>query len=52
MQQRTGLYISCPEEIAYRNMWISKEQLIALGKEYEKTEYGQYLLTIANDLRE
>ncbi|CAK7063462.1 glucose-1-phosphate thymidylyltransferase RfbA [Tissierella sp.] len=49
MQKRTGLYISCPEEIAYRNRWISKEELIALGKEYEKTEYGQYLLNIADE---
>lgn len=49
IQKRTGLYISCPEEIAYRNKWISKKQLITLGKEYEKTEYGQYLLNIANE---
>lgn len=48
MQNRTGLYISCPEEIAYRNKWISKEQLMLLGKEYEKTEYGQYILSLAN----
>jgi glucose-1-phosphate thymidylyltransferase len=47
MQKRTGLYVSCPEEIAYRNKWITKEELIALGKEYEKTEYGQYLLSLA-----
>ena len=46
MQKRTGLYISCPEEIAYRNKWITKEELIALGREYEKTEYGQYLLSL------
>lgn len=46
MQKRTGLYISCLEEIAYRNKWISKEELIELGKEYEKTDYGQYLLSI------
>ncbi|WP_443659371.1 glucose-1-phosphate thymidylyltransferase RfbA [Clostridium algidicarnis] len=49
MQERTGLYVSCPEEIAYRNGWISNEELIALGKEYEKTEYGQYLLSIAEE---
>lgn len=47
MQKRTGLYVSCPEEIAYRNKWITKEELIDLGKEYEKTEYGQYLLSLA-----
>lgn len=48
MQKRTGLYISCPEEIAYRNGWIKKDELMSLGKEYEKTEYGHYLLSIAN----
>ena len=50
MQKRTGLYISCPEEIAYRNRWINKKQLLALGREYEKTEYGEYLLNIAEEL--
>ena len=49
MQERASLYVSCPEEIAYRNGWISNEELIALGKEYEKTEYGQYLLSIAEE---
>ena len=39
IQKRTGLYVSCLEEIAYRNEWISKEELISLGKEYEKTDY-------------
>ena len=48
MQKRTGLYISCPEEIAYRNKWITKEELIDLGREYEKTEYGQYLLSLTS----
>ncbi len=50
MQVRTGLYISCPEEIAYRNKWISKEELITLGKKYEKTGYGKYLLSIAGEV--
>jgi glucose-1-phosphate thymidylyltransferase len=47
IQKRTGLYISCLEEIAYRNQWISQEKLIELGQEYEKTEYGKYILSIA-----
>lgn len=47
IQKRTGLYISCLEEIAFHNKWITKEQLIKLGKDYEKTEYGKYLLSIA-----
>ncbi|PWJ95860.1 glucose-1-phosphate thymidylyltransferase [Oceanotoga teriensis] len=51
IQKRTGLYISCLEEIAYRNKWVSKEQLIEIGKEYEKTEYGKYILDIAGDIK-
>lgn len=47
IQKRTGLYIACIEEISYKNNWIDKEQLIKLGKDYEKTEYGQYILSIA-----
>ena len=47
IQKRTGLYIACIEEIAYKNNWISKQQLIGLGKSYEKTEYGKYILSIA-----
>ena len=48
IQKRTGLYISCLEEIAYRNKWITKDQLMKLGQEYEKTEYGRYILSLAN----
>jgi glucose-1-phosphate thymidylyltransferase len=50
IQKRAGLYISCIEEIAYRNGWINKEQLIKLGKKYEKTDYGKYILRIAEEL--
>jgi glucose-1-phosphate thymidylyltransferase len=50
IQKRTGLYIACLEEIAYRNKWITKEELIKLGKEYEKTEYGQYILRFVGDM--
>lgn len=49
IQKRTGLYIACLEEIAFKNKWISKEELIALGKAYDKTEYGKYILSIAKD---
>ena len=50
IQKRTGLYIACLEEIAYKNNWISKDKLIALGKEYEKTDYGKYILSIVGDM--
>ena len=47
IQKRQGLYVSCIEEISYRNGWISKEQLLDLAKSY-KTEYGEYLKYIAD----
>lgn len=46
IQNRQGFYVSCIEEIAWRNGWISTEQLTALGKEM-KTAYGRYLERIA-----
>lgn len=47
VQNRQGLYIACLEEIAWRNGFISTNQLIDRGKALEQTEYGQYLLHIA-----
>ena len=47
IQNRTGLYIACIEEIAYANKWISKNQFVTLGKDFEHTEYGQYILSIS-----
>lgn len=49
-QKRQGLYISCIEEIAYRRGFINKEQLIELAQPLLKTEYGQYLIEVANGL--
>lgn len=49
IQERQGFYISCIEEIAWRRGFISTEQLYQLGKELEKTEYGQYLMSLAKD---
>lgn len=46
IQKRTGLYISCLEEIAFRNNWISKEDLEAIAHEYNNTDYGKYLLSL------
>ena len=48
IQKRQGLYISCIEEIAYRNAWINKEQLHTLASSI-KTEYGDYLRYIAGE---
>lgn len=49
IQKRTGLYISCIEEIAYRNQWISKEELLSLAQECDKTEYGKYILSLVSN---
>ncbi len=48
IQNRQGFYIACIEEIAWRNGWISSEQLYDLGKKLEKTEYGQYLMELVD----
>ena len=43
VEERQGLKVSCPEEIAYRKGFINAEQLLALAKPLEKSGYGQYL---------
>ena len=48
IQKRQGMYVSCIEEIAFRNKWITKAQLLELAKGY-KTDYGRYLEYIANN---
>ena len=48
IEKRQGLYVSCIEEIAYANGWLSKEKLLELAKGY-KTDYGRYLEFIANN---
>lgn len=47
VQKRQGLYIACIEEIAYRQGWISKEQLLELAEPMAKTEYGEYMIQLA-----
>jgi len=49
IQERQGLMISCPEEIAYRMGYISKEQLCELGKKLAGNSYGEYILGLARD---
>lgn len=48
IQKRTGLYVACIEEIAYRNQWITKNQFESLGHQYKKTEYGRYILSLTD----
>jgi len=47
IEKRTGLMIGCIEEIAYRNGWISREELLKLAEPLKKTEYGKYLIEVA-----
>lgn len=47
LQKRTGLMVSCPEEIAYKRGFISKEQVKKLAEPLSKNAYGQYLLKLA-----
>lgn len=47
VQKRQGLYISCIEEIAYRMGYISKDKLLELAQPMLKTEYGKYLMRVA-----
>ena len=48
IEKRTGLKIACPEEIAFRRGFIDREQLRGLGRELEKSEYGKYILRVAD----
>ncbi|MGL4867915.1 MAG: glucose-1-phosphate thymidylyltransferase RfbA [Cetobacterium sp.] len=50
IQNRQGHYVACIEEIAYRNKWINKEELLELAKPLMKTEYGQYLVEISEEV--
>jgi len=49
-QKRQGMYISCIEEIAYKRGFIDKDQLLKLAEPLMKTDYGKYLVDVANGL--
>jgi len=49
IQKRQGLQICCPEEIAYKNGWITADELLELSKPFLKTEYGVHLKNLAKD---
>ena len=49
LQKRTGLMVSCPEEIAYKRGFISREQLAELANPLMKNDYGQYLMKLVDN---
>ena len=49
IEKRQGMQVCCPEEIAYKNKWISSEDLLELSKKYMKTDYGVYLKDLAEN---
>lgn len=49
LENRQGLKISCPEEIAWRKGWIDDEDLIRLSKPLEKSGYGKYLISLLEE---
>lgn len=48
IEKRQGIKISAPEEIAYRNGWISKQQLLESAQRYGKSPYGEHLKSVAD----
>lgn len=48
LDKRQGLKVNCPEEIAYRNGWVSAEKLALLAEPLRKSGYGEYLLKLIN----
>ncbi len=48
VEEHQDIKICCPEEIAYVNGWISKEELLKEGESMKKNEYGQYLIRVAD----
>ncbi|WP_454752352.1 glucose-1-phosphate thymidylyltransferase RfbA [Cupriavidus necator] len=49
LQNRQGLMVACPEEIAYRSKWIDAEQVVALAQPLAKNGYGRYLQRIVTE---
>ena len=47
IEDHQGLKISCPEEIAFTNGWITKEQLLEIAKPMSKNQYGKHLINVA-----
>ena len=51
VQDRQGFYVSCIEEIAWRRGFIDTERLLSIGEELKMTDYGQYLISLAEEAK-
>lgn len=49
IEKRQGLKVNCPEEVAYRNGWLSKERLVEIAEPLRKSGYGEYLLKLVEE---
>jgi glucose-1-phosphate thymidylyltransferase len=49
LEERQGLQVGCPEEIAFRSGWISPESLRAAAERLQKNDYGRYLLQLLSE---
>ncbi|ELK2933322.1 glucose-1-phosphate thymidylyltransferase RfbA [Escherichia coli] len=49
IEKRQGMKVACLEEIAFRNGWIGREQLLAQAKLFSKNDYGKYLKVLAGE---
>ena len=49
IEQRQGLKVACPEEIAYRQNWIDRTQLEELARPLSKNTYGEYLMRLLQE---
>ena len=50
IEKRQGYKVACLEEIALNNGWLSKEQVLEIGQSMSKNDYGQYLISLVNEL--
>ena len=51
LEKRQGYKVACLEEIALHNGWLSKEQVLEIGQSMSKNDYGQYLISLVNELK-
>ena len=50
LEKRQGYKVACLEEIALNNGWLSKEQVLKIGQSMSKNDYGQYLISLVNEI--